>query len=161
MNLFLDTEFADCGATQLVSLALVSEDGRQEFYAERDPLPAEPTAFVAKHVYPLLNRGDAAADDATFTTRLRAFLATVEYPHVIYDFPFDWHLFDLALRGFDLPAEIAAACGPVPRLSGTLANGSAVTEYTEAWFAAHPDAKRHHALMDARAYRAGWLRAHR
>ncbi|MHB8743864.1 MAG: hypothetical protein ACYC9L_12140 [Sulfuricaulis sp.] len=49
--------------------------------------------------------------------------------------------------------------GRIPRLSLILTNSSAVIEYTEAWFAAHLEAKRHHALVDARALRAGWTRA--
>lgn len=40
MNLFLDTEWADVIGNELMSLALVSEDGRHTFYAERDPLPS-------------------------------------------------------------------------------------------------------------------------
>lgn len=40
MILFIDTEWADAFASELVSLALVSDCGRFEFCAERDPLPA-------------------------------------------------------------------------------------------------------------------------
>ena len=37
--LFLDTEWADADGRELVSLALVSEDVKHVFYAERNPLP--------------------------------------------------------------------------------------------------------------------------
>lgn len=46
MILFIDTEWADVLASELVSLALVGDCGRYEFYAERDPLPDKPTDFV-------------------------------------------------------------------------------------------------------------------
>lgn len=39
--LFLDTEWADLVGDELVSLALISEDGRRLFYAERSPLPVD------------------------------------------------------------------------------------------------------------------------
>lgn len=85
MNLFLDTEWADPQGQQLVSLALISEDGEHVFYVERDPLPAEPTGFVRDVVYPLLNRGRHAMDDRLFTTRLRQFLSSMDHPCVIFD----------------------------------------------------------------------------
>ena len=40
--LFLDTEWADAAGEKLVNLALVSDDGTYEFYAEIDPLPEFP-----------------------------------------------------------------------------------------------------------------------
>jgi hypothetical protein len=52
MMLFIDTEFAEQTARELVSIAMVSQDGRFEFYAERDPLPVTPSDFVRTVVYP-------------------------------------------------------------------------------------------------------------
>ena len=77
MWLFLDCEWADLAASELVSLALVPEDpARPEFYAERATLPADPTPFVKSVVYPLLNRGRAAMDDLAIATALRRYLAS-------------------------------------------------------------------------------------
>ena len=161
LNLFLDTEFADLEATELISLALVSEDGKHVFYAERDPLPIEATEFVREHVYPLLERGKAVLNDALFTTRLRAFISAVDEPLVIYDYPGDWRLLSWALNGFDLPRNVTMNYGSMPDIMVTLEQSSTVLEYTEAWFDTHPQAARHHALVDARALRAAWLRANR
>lgn len=157
-RLFLDTEFADQHGMELISLALVGEDGQHEFYAERDPLPDEATDFVRENVYPLLDRGAAALDDITFTMRLRSFLGAMDAPHIIYDYSGDWRLLMIALSGFNLPREAAVACGPMPRVEGTHEKRSAIEEYTQAWFDDHPRATRHHALVDARALRAAWLR---
>lgn len=161
MRLFLDTEFADPEAKELVSLALVSDDGKKQFYAERQPLPARATAFVQQYVYPLLDGGAAAIDTATFTTQLRAFLLSIDAPHVIYDFPDDLRLLHYAIQGFDLPRRVADSLGRVPEIEGTLTLGGDVMRFTEAWFAEHPQAKRHHALVDAQALRAGWIKANR
>ena len=67
MILFIDTEWADALANELVSLALVSDCGRFEFYAEREPLPSAGNDFVRDVVYPLLERGERALPDPQFT----------------------------------------------------------------------------------------------
>jgi len=59
MRFFLDTEWADTLGSELVSVALVAEDG-DFFYAERDTLPEHPTDFVRQVVYRQLNRGPSA-----------------------------------------------------------------------------------------------------
>lgn len=157
---FLDTEWADANGTALVSLALVSEDGTREFYAEREVLPEHPTDFVREQVYPLLDRGDAIFSDQAMTTALRAFFKGVELPYVLADFPNDLKLFHCVLDGFDdvssgpkhrTPAVVTTLMDRDPRM----------TRLLERWFAMHPDdaARRHHALVDARALRMAWLAA--
>lgn len=158
--LFLDTEWADAIGADLVSLALVSEDGRHRFYAERDPLPALTTEFVRDVVYPLLNRGNAALSDAAMTTALRAFLASIPDPYILADFPNDLRLVANVLAGFDLPDSEAQACGPIPRPVMTRMLKDGLTQMVlEDWFEAHPDEcrRRHHAMVDACALRKTWL----
>lgn len=105
--LFLDTEWADTIGLELVSLALVSEDGSRRFYSEVSPLPKNPTDFVQHVVYPLLEHGNAARQRIDLTRDLRAFLATVPEPVVLADYPNDLHLLRYALAGFDLPDDQA------------------------------------------------------
>jgi len=50
MRLFLDTEWNNDAARELVSIALVSEDGTKEFYSERDPLPEPPASFSNRSI---------------------------------------------------------------------------------------------------------------
>lgn len=91
----------------MVSLALVSQDGEAVFYAERDPLPVNPTGSVKDSVYPLLDRGSVALGDTEFTGGLREFLCGVQTPHVLYDYPNDGALLLLAISGFGLlPSEL-------------------------------------------------------
>jgi len=89
VRLSLDTEWESEATHELVSLALVSQDGQHRFYAERDPLPVAPSAFVREVVYPLLDRGSVALPDPTLTRELRAFLAQVEAPLVLADSSLD------------------------------------------------------------------------
>jgi hypothetical protein len=61
MLAFLDTEFTDFVRPDLISIALVGEDG-QEFYAERDGYyQTDCSGFVRQIVQPLLGRVPGAA----------------------------------------------------------------------------------------------------
>lgn len=158
--LFLDTEWADPTGSELVSLALISEDGTHRFYAEREPLPDAATDFVRSVVYPLLDRGKSRMSDQAMTTRLRAFLGAVPAPIVLADYPNDLALLKYAIAGFDMPDELAAACGPIPQpvMTRMLKEG-VMGLLVEDYFAGHSEAaaRRHHALVDAEALRVAWL----
>lgn len=104
MILFIDSEFADVAASKLVSVALVSDCGRFEFYAERDPLPTGATHFVQTVVYPLLERGTRAMSDEVLTRELHAFFGRAssnEKVLVAYDNQVDLALLNYALDGFE------------------------------------------------------------
>lgn len=158
--LFLDTEWADPTGSELVSLALITEDGIHRFYAERDPLPEVATDFVRSIVYPLLERGECRMTDQAMTTGLRAFLSAVIEPVVLADYPNDLALLQYVISGFDLSDDQAAACGPIPQpvMTRMLKEG-AMGMLVEDYFAGHPAAaaRRHHALVDAEALRMAWL----
>lgn len=97
--LFLDTEWATDANRELVSLALVNDDGRKRFYAERTPLPEVASSFVRKFAYPLLERGDSALSDHVFTERLRAFVVPCDNPRIHFDGPIDMVQSNQALGG--------------------------------------------------------------
>lgn len=154
MDLFLDCEWADMLASDLVSLALVSMDRQHVFYAERDPLPIDPTPWVAKVVYPLLDRGPAAMNDAAMTRCLREFLVSIDRPRICYDFPHDRRLCQYVLDGFEMPTPE----GPTPvGLRWQLFED--MREPMARWWASHTEeqARRHHALVDANALRSACL----
>jgi hypothetical protein len=157
---FLDTEWADLEGRELVSLGLISRDGESVFYAERDPLPVEPTGFVQSSVLPLLDRGSAALADREFTHELRTFLSAVPSPHVLYDYPNDGALLLSAISGFGLlPSELADVVAPPRHLKSSLLQDEALSTAIEVYFLTHPSeaSRRHHALVDAKALRAAWL----
>lgn len=148
MRLFVDAEWQNEATYELVSLALISQDRRHRFYAERDPLPDAPSSFVREVVYPLLERGSAALADAEFATQLCAFLAQFENPIVLGDDQRDFSLLTHALNSFGQPSV-----NPKPTYRPTLVTFGDVLARIEDYFEAHPEARkrRHHALVDAEA----------
>ena len=160
-RLFLDTEWADAKGRELVSLALVSECGVRQFYAEIDTLPPTPTEFVKTTVYPLLDRSPAhTMSKARLTAELRGFLTATRRPCIVADYQNDLVLARLAIAGFDLPDPAAGACGPIPRpVHWRILDDGLTQMVLEDYFDSHLDAKRrrHHALVDAQALRATWL----
>ncbi|HWH22886.1 MAG TPA: hypothetical protein VNT25_06320 [Allosphingosinicella sp.] len=92
MRYFLDTEFNGWGG-ELISLALVPEDGDQDYYAVL-PLPETLHPWVEQHVVPFLNKVPAGVMGGE-TTRLGAaqeiadYLAGDEEPVIVADWPDD------------------------------------------------------------------------
>jgi hypothetical protein len=153
VKLFLDVEWADVLASELVSIALVSDDGQHQFYGERDPLPAEPMPWVASVVYPLLERGASAMDDAALTRCLREFLATIPGPWIYYDSGHDRGLCQFVIDGMD---EVEPE-GPAVDVRWQRLDDMASA--CERWWGDHPEhrPRRHHAGVDALALRGAWL----
>jgi hypothetical protein len=150
---FLDCEWADVLASQLVSIGLVSADLRHVFYAERDPLPVDANSFVQVAVYPLLERGAAAMSDALLIRGLRVFLATIPDLSIGYDSPHDRALCQFVLDGMDEPEPE----GPV--VLGIRWQHLELDAARERWWRDHPEhqSQRHNARMDAMALRGAWL----
>ena len=141
MRLFVDCEFTDFIDCDLVSLALVANDGR-EFYGERSDFEqASCSAFVREAVLPQLGQfPERVFTREALRTALLAWLAQFagEPARVLcFDYGGDWDLF------VDLVGEVPSgwqACHV----------GAAIDIVRlEAYFLAHGG--RHHALHDARA----------
>lgn len=157
-RLFLDTEWADTMASELVSLALVSEDGAHRYYAEVNPLPANPTDFVRHVVYPLLEHGYNAMQPIDLTRSLRRFLRQFPAPiFVLFDYAADGALFRYALDGFESNADHGAC----PSVTTTLIHRDDVRTLIERYFSNHPEVshRRHHAGVDAEALRWAFIEA--
>lgn len=151
MILFLDTEFTDFAAPDLISIGLVAEDGR-EFYAERSDFDrANCSGFVKKAVLPRLagtpdavrTRDQLREDLASWLSQLRSATQTL----VAFDYAGDWTLFCDALGG-SAPAWLE----PLP--VGELLAENLPERLLE-------DHAAHNALEDARALRADWIDANR
>ncbi|MBO9873533.1 3'-5' exoribonuclease [Xanthomonas sp. D-93] len=159
MRFFLDTEWADTLGSELVSIALVAENGIDYLYAEREVLPAHPTDFVRSVVYPLLDRGKAILPDQAMTTRIRDVLYSAKAPMICADYANDVQLLHYVLAGFELPDTEVSLCGPAPRVVDVqIIHDRSTAMLVEAYFEAHPAARarRHHALVDAEALRVAW-----
>lgn len=165
MHICIDTEFTTLsGAAELLSFGAISEDGR-EFYCELDPLPlAACSDFVREHVLPLFTGGTARCPRQEFASRLGAWLSQFADPLLLADSDWDIYVLRQALSGerSRQPGliEMPGATGKVSAMLLTLAP-LATDELTifngalEQHFAGDP--RQHHALVDARALRAGLL----
>jgi len=94
MLVCLDTEFTNFVQTDLISIALVAEDGR-EFYAERTDFRRDDSSeFVRLAVLPVLGRvSDSACTRKQLTERLRAWFDTLPEPAtLIFNYFSDWEL---------------------------------------------------------------------
>lgn len=152
MVVFLDTEFTDFIDCELISIGMVTEDGR-DFYAEvQDFDIAKCNDFVRGAVCDALGRTvNACVSRAALPERIRAWFASLSTRAVVAcDSFIDWELLLDAL-GDDLPPNIVGRydLGPLATLPQFQ---RAVAEYHAE--AGHPW---HHALHDAHAHRAGWL----
>ncbi|WP_233839463.1 3'-5' exoribonuclease [Paraburkholderia sp. ZP32-5] len=153
MLLFLDTEYTGLGQSRprLISLALVAEDGLREFYAELADTwtPDDCTPFVQREVLPLL--AGPRMPRAEAGTGLRAWLSDAPRAvQVACDSETDWR-FLLDLLGTPWPANLANCYFDLRPLIDTTIYDRTVAAYYRT------DAREHHALADARAYRRGWL----
>ncbi len=83
MKIWIDTEFNEYKG-ELISLALVAEDGR-EWYGVR--YCDAPGWWVGEHVMPHLNQ--APARDADLRVELALFLAGFDSIHIVSDWPGD------------------------------------------------------------------------
>lgn len=152
MLLFLDCEFTDFLDIDLISIGLVSDDGR-EFYAERTDYRREACSeFVYEAVLPLLGKDPAAScTREELKIRLWAFFATL---------PGEVRLATDSRHDLDLLADTLGEGLPPNPVNSVLdlweQLGHPTFESTVSSYHAQPGQPWHHALHDARANRAGW-----
>ncbi len=153
MLLFLDTEFTGFSHPaqnrKLISLALVSEDGNAEWYAEVGGWALDDCdPWVQRNVLSLLTGPLMLRDEARRS--LRAWFS--ERPRCVQvacDSEIDWR-FLLDLLG-ERPTNLALQRQDLAPLIDTPEYHNTVTAY---FARGYPE---HHALHDAKAYRLGWL----
>jgi hypothetical protein len=153
MLVFLDTEYTGLcqPLPKLISLGIVTEDGHREFYVELEDTwkPEDCTDFVQQEVLPLL--GGAAMSLLEARERLLEwFAASSREVRVACDSMTDFR-FLLELFGESKPCNLAATPFDLRPLIDTSVYHKAVLKHYR------NDDREHHALVDARAYRRGWL----
>ena len=155
MLVFLDTEFTDFVRPDLISLALVSEDGR-EFYAERtDYHRGACSEFVRETVQPLLGRVPGAICSRTeLTQRLHVWFEQLPEPAtIVFDFQGDWLLLVDAILGRTYRSPPANFGEPLhlenSSITHPLFEQALNFTYTQDW-------PPHNSLADARALMAGY-----
>jgi len=146
MLLFLDTEFTDFLNADLISIGLVSEDGR-EFYAERNDYDRSAcSAFVIEAILPRLGAEAAAVGNEGETGKaLHAWLKQFDTAEICFDYVLDWEFFVGLVRD---PDSYKLPPGVVGRNIKAMLDPSDLASY---W---RENGKLdHHALHDARANR--------
>ena len=154
MLIFLDTEYTDLESHRLISLGMVTEDGRRMLYVECAGVPrAMCSRFVVAHVWPHLGRDRMAiADPPALQHRLGDWLASLPRDvQLACDSSIDVELLRSAL-GTPLPPNIDTVRYDLRPLIDAATYNRAVCRYHAA-----PNHPWHHALHDAHAHRWGWL----
>jgi hypothetical protein len=138
MRIFIDTEFTDFTDCDLISLALVADDGR-EFYGERSDFDrAACSPFVHEAVLPQLGQDVSRIfTRAGLHAAVHEWLGLFEGGVFCMDYAGDWELLVDLLDG--VPHGWQAALVSIDDLE------------KERYFMDHPEASDHHALHDARA----------
>ena len=114
MKLFLDCEFNEFKG-DLISMALVSEDGNHEWY---EVVPCEnPGPWVKEHVMPIL--GKPAISVQEMQRSLQHFLAQFDKVHIIADWPEDIkHFCDALIVGAGMRIDTPPLTMEVVRIDG-------------------------------------------
>lgn len=139
MRYFLDTEFNEFGG-ELISLALVSETGREMYLATKCEHPGE---WVKENVLPIIHCEGAApyvCDAELFGPLIAWYLHTDADPVIISDWPDDIRYFCQAI--ITAPGQMVK----IPHLRFEMLR-------VDAYPTSLPGAVQHNALWDARALR--------
>jgi len=155
LQIFLDSEFTDLSDPRLISLGLVTAAGH-EFYAELSDgwRPDMCSAFVINGVLPCLDRAaDCTMSRAEAAIRLTCWLSQLSSEFaIVSDVPVDWLLMsDLLQVQNDSAMAITHHVLVWP--------GSSMARHCQLLLedSLGGDARRHHALVDARALRVAVL----
>ena len=171
MICFLDTEFTDLQAPELLSIGLVSLDGR-EHYVELDldcdegqRRRAKSSVFVHEVVLDFWGAVPGAACTLQDMGRqtgdwlLRLACRTGQRIEVALDYDIDYALLEQAIRDAGLWDSVCEVVSPVnvDSLTGTIDGELAAEEALRPLL--HRGLGRHHALADALALRAAYVAA--
>lgn len=151
MEYFLDTEFMEDGhVIDLLSLALVAEDGR-ELYVENAEAAIEfANDFVVEHVTPHLGPVEGRISRAAIKRALLDFIGDDPHPVFVSDYAsYDWvALCQLFGKMIDLPKGWPMFCLDLQQV---LHHEPSLADLLPG-----RDKPRHHALDDARWLRHAW-----
>lgn len=107
-KLFIDTEFNGFGG-QLMSMALVCEDGREWYQVLPEPRVLD--KWVFENVFPILQK--EPVDRETFRLSLKVFLEQFDNPTIYADWYTDLALFFDAFAGKDHMRSFSIPCQAV------------------------------------------------
>jgi hypothetical protein len=158
MLLFLDTEFTDFIDTEILAIGLVSDNNKHEFYAERTDFSLKACSdFVKEEVLPLFDKSGFVGTKDQIGDKLAEWLRNLPAGElvIVVDYIVDWQLFAELLNG-RVPMKLKRSPEMIQTITDFATDVSikGVEDYFEV-----VDKRRHHALVDAKANRNGWLQA--
>jgi 3' exoribonuclease, RNase T-like len=171
--LFIDTEFTDFSPMELMSLGVVSEDGKHEFYVEIDDHnPNIRSSFVNQVVVPLMDMRKHGMPYVEAAAALSRWLNELPGDDVtiVVDYTGDYQLFDKLLKaGPPCTKKIyykmltqalmhMLHSRGIHATDGISKGYAALMNETPKYFLQDP--RQHHALVDAKANRHGWIAAY-
>ena len=164
INIFLDTEFthlpepADQNPPSLVSIGLISEDGKS-FYAENADMQTDLFSdFTRETVVPLLEGGRAMMLHAEIAVLLKCWIEDLGSEVKIWtDAPYwDWMHIKNLFDPHDWPANLIQK--PINLAFPSTVQTQRFKAAVEDNFRSNQSLRRHHALDDAIVNRAAFLR---
>ena len=176
--LFLDTEFSDFINTEMISMGIVSLDGKDEFYVElNDYRPKACSEFTRRNVIPLLDLPKYGKSRNEASARLYCWLEELGEECVLCpDNNVDWEIFaDLIevlpgnvqskplMMWTELRSRIMKKADELQTPDYKWFFETGVRQFNEGfleYFLRNPVPKQHHSLADSKANRNGWIKAH-
>jgi hypothetical protein len=157
MLVFLDTEFTDFINTEMLSIGMVTADAKHEFYAERTDYSLKMcSGFVREEILPLFDKSGFVGTKEEIGLKIVDWIIRLPYSDVIIviDYHGDWQVLGDVLPS--VPMKLKRSPEYIQGMTDFATNVSiqGVEEYFE-----KIDKRRHHALVDAKANRHGWLAA--
>ena len=172
MYLFLDTEFTDFKDCDLISLALVSEDCQHEFYVEIIDHKVEwQSDFVKEVIVPLLDNDKYGMKFDDAARALKGWIDQLprgQKVEIIVDYGMDHQLLLNLLEGAKPSRDFGCYMLEKAFVGALHERGFHILErFQEVWlkvvvgiedYYVNLDSRRHHALVDAKANRSGWIK---
>lgn len=170
MLLFLDTEFTDFIHPELISLGIVTEDGKNEYYVECNEFQ-HPSDFVREAVIPLLYQEGMSKNkiqDNLYTWLEK--LSGNDYQFIV-DYQTDWDLLvdimdnfpkniDPSVLNFNQQLQTKIVLSSMKSGKLDISTKDIMSEYNnevEDYYFKNK-LPHHHALFDARAMQRGWVK---
>ena len=169
LKLYIDTEFTSFECRHLLSFGAVSEDGNHEFYQEVTDYPDDTCSpFVIKHVLNLLDHARYGMTYDQVARTLSTWIDSIGVPdiEVIVDYSGDIELMQELLQNFPtrtnmIYSYIEPAFERTLRELGYTLDSTIISAYNEALLGMKQyfeiDPRQHHALVDAKSNRHGWI----
>ena len=141
MNFYIDTEFIESGASRpidLLSVAIVCEDGRELYLEDKDAITVNANDWVRENVLPHLQGPRVSRTEIAHRIRQFVGIGTPEFWGYYADY--DWVVFaQIFGTMMDLPKGWPMYCRDIKQLADSLGNPELPKQ----------NSAEHHALNDA------------